>query len=339
MEQINVILKEHHMPKTDKLVVIGNPPFQMQSEAQKNREEFGAMQAKPIYHLFIEAIIDHLSPRYFSFIVPSRWMVGGMGLNDFRERMMNDKRMKYISHFPGEREVFPSVSIKGGTNYFLWDRNYNNMCTFEVAGTSTERYLNEYDIIIQDNNAMSILKKVKSISESWMNDRCFSNKPFGLPTNYKDWVEKGVPCYTQGKKVNYVDQHSYTDKYNIIGKWKVATSKAASGGSYSTDGMTSVCSVFFIIEPEAVCTETYIIVNVLDTKEEAENFITYMKTKFFRFMLSIRTITQDINKEKFAFVPDIGPYFVPTTDEKLYTMFNLTRQQQQYIESKIKELK
>jgi len=326
--------KELYMPRTDKLVVLGNPPYQSMDGGFK-------ASAMPIYHLFIEAIIDSLTPRYLSFIIPSRWMVSGKGLNDHRERMMNDKRMKYISHFPGEREVFPSVSIKGGVNYFLWDRDYEGMCTFEVQGTSTERYLNEYDVIIQDNNALAILKKVKNLSSKFINNTCFSSKPFGLRTFYSDWVDTGVPCYTQGKIVKYVADESYTDKNGIIGKWKVATSKATSEGNINPDksGAMSIATNFFIIEPNAICTETYIIVNAFDTKEEAENFIIYMKTKFFRFMLGIRTITQDINTEKFAFVPDIGQYYLPTSDEKLYKMFNLTRQQQNYIESKIKELK
>ena len=330
------MVKEQYMPKTEKLVVLMNPPYQMQSEAQKNREEFGSMQAKPIYHKFVETVIDCLNPIYLSAIVPSRWMVGGMGLSSFRERMMNDKRIKQINHFPGENEIFPTVRIKGGVNYFLWDRGYKGTCEFNVGGTSISRNLNEYNIIVQDNNAISILEKVKKVSQLWISSKCLSSKPFGLPTNYSNWVESGVPCYTRGKIVKYVCPDSYTDKNNIINRWKVATS---AGINPNSSGDFEVYNTLFIAEPGYICTETYIVVNAFDTQEEAENFATYMKTRFFRFMLGIRCRTQHINTEKFAFVPDIGPYHLPITDEKLYTMFNLTRQQQTYIESKIKELK
>ena len=84
--------------KFNKLAVIANFPYQMQTEAQANREG-GKQQAKPIYHLFIEGVIDNIKPDYFASINPSRWMVGGMGLDKHRERMMNDTRIKKIVHF------------------------------------------------------------------------------------------------------------------------------------------------------------------------------------------------------------------------------------------------
>jgi len=324
------------MPKTEKLVVLMNPPYQMQSEAQKGNQANGSV-AKSIYHLFVETVIDHLNPRYFSFIIPSKWMV--VGNDDFKNRMKEDKKLKKIFHFPGEREVFPTVSIKGGVSYSLWDKEYNGPCEFNAGGATTERYLNEYAIIVQDNNAIGVLKKIKANSKNWVSNSVLSTNPFGLPTNYKNWVESGVPCYTRGKIVKYACIGSHTDKNNIISRWKVALSGATVEGATFNGNVRTYINGGFIVEPGAICTETYIIVNTFDTKEEAENFITYMKTKFFRFMLGIGTVTQRVTKEKFVFVPDITDYFSKWDDEKLNKMFNLTRQQQNYIDSKIKELK
>lgn len=333
MEQLGTIIKERYMPKTDKLVVLGNPPYQKYT-TEKDVGEGGNNQAKPIYHLFVDAIIEHLKPKYFSFIIPSRWMVGGMGLDNFRNKMMNDRRIKKISHFKGEREIFPTVLIKGGVNYFFWDRDYDGKCTFEVAGTTTERYLNDYDIIIQDNNAIGILEKVKNVAKEWMNKPWNIQNPFNIFTTFKNWVESGVPCYTQRKQIKYVAEKDYIDKNNIIGKWKVCTSK---GINPNSKGDFEVYNTLFISEPNSICTETYRVVNIFDTEEEAENFVTYMKTRFFRFMLGIRVLTQNISKESFSFVPDIKEYS-HMDDEKLYKMFNLTKQQQSYIEGKIKEI-
>src|ERR1039458_3662609 len=102
------------------LCVIQNPPYQMDDGG------FGS-SAKPIYHTFIETMIDGLSPNYLVSINPSRWMVGGKGLDEFRERMIKDRRMDTIVHFPGNNEVFPSVSIAGGVNYFLWDKSRDGL--------------------------------------------------------------------------------------------------------------------------------------------------------------------------------------------------------------------
>ena len=339
MEQINVILKDKYMPKTDKLVVFGNPPFQMQSDIQKGREGVGKIQAKPIYNIFIEAIIDHLNPRYFSFIVPSRWMVGGMGLDSFRERMMSDRRIKQIAHFPGENDIFPTVSIAGGVNYFLWDRGYNGVCTFEVAGTSIERYLNEYDIILQDNNALPILTKILSKNNSSIVKEVSSINPFGVKGNFSNWVLDGIKCYAQYKEIKYINENDISNKNGYINKWKVCVAHIRNEGASFTGTKWKLLKTPFIVEPNAVCVDTYIVIKTFDCKEEADNFITYRNTQFFRFILSLRVVSQHISKDCYTWVPDVGPYYTPITDEKLYKIFNITRQQQQYIESKIKEIK
>jgi hypothetical protein len=323
--------------KLNKVAVIANFPYQIQSEAQKAREG-GKSQAKPIYHLFIESVIDNINPDYFVSINPSKWMCGGMGLDSHRERMMNDRRMKKIVHFAGDKEVFNTVSIKGGVNYFLWMKEYDGECEFCHGNTSSKRFLNTHDIVLQDNNAFGILEKVMNNSTKFINQTCYGNKPFGLATNFSDFLDSGVKCMTVRQEEKFVNPNVFTDKHGIIGKWKVCTSKGASG-SYLADIRGAL--VTFIIEPNTICTETYIVVNTFDNKTDAENFNSYMKTKFFRFMLGLRVLTQDVNKEKFAWVPDMQDYSTTWSDEELLhnkKYFNFTRQEIEYIESKIKAI-
>jgi site-specific DNA-methyltransferase (adenine-specific) len=340
-ETIFNFLKNEDNMKFGKLAVIGNPPYQIQTEAQQAREggkQQGKQQAKPIYNLFIESIIDNLNPSYMVSINPSRWMTGGMGLDKFRERMMNDTRIKKIVHFSGECEVFPTVSIKGGVNYFLWQNDYNGKCEFVNGNTSNKRFLNTHDIILQDNNAFGILEKISHKSSHYISDMVFGIGVFGLNTNFDNWSGSGVKCYKIGNEVKYVKLTDMTDNHNIIGKWKVCTSKA---GNVTPDknGTVSIITTIFIVEPNSVSTNTYIVVNVFDSKNEAENFISYMKTKLFRFMLRLRASTHDINKKKFSWVPDVEDYSAPWTDAELYKKFNLSRQEVAYIESKIKTIK
>ena len=324
--------------KFNKVAVIANFPYQIQSEAQQNRStEGGKAQAKPIYHMFIESVIDNINPNYFVSINPSRWMCGGMGLDSHRERMMNDRRMKKIVHFAGDKEVFNTVSIKGGVNYFLWEKNYDGECEFCHGNTSSKRFLNTHDIVLQDNNAFGILEKVMNKSTKFINQTCYGNKPFGLATNFSDFLTSGVKCMTVRQEEKFVDPNAFTDKNGIIGKWKVCASK---GGNVTenSEGTRQVLSSIFILEPNTICTETYIVVNTFDNKKEAENFVSYMKSKFFRFMLGLRVLTQDINKKKFAWVPDMLDYSAPWTDKELLydtTIFNFTKQEREYIESKI----
>ena len=319
------------MPKTNNLVVFGNPPYQSEDGGH-------GKSAKPIYHLFVEAVIDSLNPRYLSFIIPSRWMAGGKGLDDHRTRMMKDKRMRSIKHFSGQTEVFHEVSITGGVNYFLWDREYNGKCNFN----GMHRYLDEYDIVVSDNKAVSILDKIRSShsAESFMDRKCLSSKPFGLRAAFEDWQDKGVPCYLRGKEIKFVDPTCFTDSNNVRDLWKVCLSEADGNSRVNPDseGKLSYAANFFVAEPGSICLETYVVVNAFKTKSEAENFVSYMKTKFFRFMLGIRVVTQHVNKDKFAFVPDLGDYSKPVTDAELYKKFGLSEEEIAYIESKIKAL-
>lgn len=325
--------------KFKKIAVVGNPPYQMQTEAQKNRSSEDA-QSKPLYHLFVEAIIDGICPDHFSMIIPSRWMVGGMGLNNHRERMMNDSRIKKIVHFPDSSNIFSTVDIKGGVNYYLWEKNYSGQCEFIVDGISTHRNLDQYDIILQDNNAITILEKVSKKCSNWLSTKVFSNKPFGIATNFKNWKESGIKCVSVGLKENFVAAVDVNDKNNIKGFWKVCMSKAGDGGFGNPDknGKCSVIGRTFILEPNQICTETYIVVNIFEDKQSCENFITYINTKFFRFMLGLRVMTQDVNKEKFSWVPDMENYTKEYTDEYLYKKFGLNEEEISYIESKIKEI-
>jgi site-specific DNA-methyltransferase (adenine-specific) len=71
-------------------VIVGNPPYQMDAD--------GGNRTMPIYNIFVDEA-KKLDPRYLSFIIPSRWMAGGLGLNDFRNEMLADKRIRKISDF------------------------------------------------------------------------------------------------------------------------------------------------------------------------------------------------------------------------------------------------
>jgi len=321
-------------------VIFSNPPYQIQSENQKNRIGGGSIQAKPIYHEIVMYAIDFLKPRYLCMITPSRWMVGGMGLGQYRAKMLADKRIKVIQDFPGERSVFPSVQITGGVSYFLWDREYNGLCEFN----GSIRDLNEFDVLVRDNISCQILRKVISKTSYFCNGKVFPNKPFGLATNFNDWVPEGTPgaikCYTVGKVIRIVKKGCYTDVNNVESLWKVCCPRAA-GNHQLPDkkGFKNVLMNLFVIPPNQICLETYIVAGAFETKKEAENYLSYMKTRFYRIMLSLRVVSQDINTQKFTWVPDFGSYDHAYTDEEMYQHFSLTKKEIEHIEKTIKAIK
>lgn len=318
------------MPKTNNLVVFGNPPYNSGSNGK---------DSKPIYNLFVEAILDNINPRYLSFIIPSKWMVGGKIPESYRKRMMADKHHKVIRHFTGDDSVFgKSALIKGGVNYFLWDREHNGKCLFYNGADDKNgmlRHLDDYEIVVQDNKALPIVDRVLAMHKGpYLKDTVLSSKPFGLRSDYNGFLATGVPCYCIRKTVNFVSPTAYTDKANVLGKWKVCTSK---GINPNSEGHFDKYNSLFIAEPGAICTETYLVINCFDTQEESQCFIEYMNTKLFRFLLGENLAgNQNLSKENFAWVPDLGSYTTAPTDEQLFKQFGLSTGEIEYINRRIK---
>src|SRR6266436_3707113 len=101
-------------------VIIGNPPYQLTDDG------FGA-SAIPIYNRFVEQA-KALEPRLLTMVIPSRWLFGGRGLDEFRKTMLTDNRIRKLVDYPDSRQVFPSVDVAGGICYFLWDRDNRGNC-------------------------------------------------------------------------------------------------------------------------------------------------------------------------------------------------------------------
>lgn len=322
-ETLNEIVNGAGM-KFGTLAVVGNPPYNANSNGK---------DSIPLYHLFTESVIDALNPDYFSFIIPSRWMVGGKGLDKHRTRMMNDRHMKKIVHFSGSFSVFNSVEIAGGVNYFMYEKSHNAQCEFVENGNSRIRNLNEFDIIIQDNTQYDIVKKVRALNQKPIN--VFPSKPFGLRSDFSNWSNQGLKCVSVDRKEHYVSPNDFNDKHKILNKYKVVIGKA---NNDTNPNLFRVLAKPIVLNADEICTETFLVVGVFDTINEANNFASYVITKFFRFMVLAHKNTQNMCQDTFTFVPDVIDYTAPWTDKELYKKFNLTRQDIAYIESKIKAI-
>lgn len=320
------------MPKFD--IVIGNPPYQTQSDKQQNIKGNNSAQATPIYNKFIEKIKEELDPKYLAFIIPSRWFAGGIGLDKFRKKMQTIMGLKLIKDFFNSKTVFKEVEIVGGVCYFLSERGYSGSCKFISDNDNIwKNNLSKYDIVIRDEVVKNILDKILNHNNFFgLDKKVLPRKPFNLPTNFNNFAKKetGIKCYGRFRKLENIQKNKFTDKHNILNKWKVMAGKA--DGTKYRDAPNNI----FVAKPNEISTETYLILNTFNTEKETDNFVKYAKTHFFEFMLRIRAITQDFNKNKYSYVPDQLDYTVEYTDKFLYKKYGFTQKEINFIENKFK---
>ena len=315
-------------------VIIGNPPYQLDTGGS-------GRQAKPIYQHFVMQA-KKLNPRFLCMIIPSRWFAGGMGLNEFRDEMLNDNRLRKIVDYLDAKECFPGVDIAGGVCYFLWEKDNRGDChvinKFKDKEFSSRRSLNEFDTFVRLDPAVSIIKKIQSKQEEKLTKIISATRPFGLKTSDRP-TAKGDLYLISSKGEGPISSSKVTAGKEMISKWKVMTSKTSHdhAGQPDKDGKRRVLSRVEILKPEQICTESYIILGAFTTKKRAENCLKYVKTSFVRFLVSTLSFSQDITRKRFAYVP-LADFDKEWTDEKLYKKYKLTKDEIEFIESIIRPM-
>ena len=319
--------------------IVGNPPYQVNVGVEK--ENF----AIPIFGKFV-SIAKQLSPKYVSMIMPSRWFTGGRGLDDFRKEMLNDERVSYIKDFIDSRECFPSVDIAGGICYLLWDNGHTGNCLYASVHnemtSSAYRKLNEYDIFIRRNDALSIIKKAQSLGESSMSQTISTQTPFGFITTFRgqDTAFPGaITLIGSNNSITYVKKEEVSKNQSWIPKYKVIFNMASAehAGTPDRNGFYGVLCNIKIINPNEVCSQTFLVGNTVDTIEEAINCSTYLRTKFVRYLVQQTMTSQHLGAEKFRFVP-IQDFSKPWSDAELYKKYGLSSAEIDCIESMIKPM-
>ena len=317
-------------------VIIGNPPYQL-SDGGNNAS------ATPIYQLFIQQA-KKLSPRYLTMIVPSRWFAGGKGLDSFRNEMIADTRIRELHDYLNASDCFGNgVEIKGGVCYFLWDRDNRGDCLVATHNSSgiisqQKRYMKigDNDVFIRRNEAVSILEKVSAFKEDSFSTIVSSRRPFGLPTNITGSKTRGscdVILYQRGGTAFY-PLSGLTKNQEWINKYKIYITKAYNAGD---DYPHQILNKPIFGDKGTCCTETYIVLGPFESEKITNNVISYVCTKFFRFLVSLKKISQDATQRVYEFVP-MQDFTKTWIDAELYEKYGLTEEEIAFIESMIKPM-
>ncbi len=335
--------------------IVGNPPYQIMATGEANGSD-------PIYHLFIDAACK-LGEKV-SFIHPARFLFNaGKTPKDWNEKMLNDEHYKVVQYWANSGDVFPTVDIKGGVAVTYWDKNK----TFEKIGTFTSYpELNGIKKKAAPTEEINSLMSIMYNQTNFDLDVLLKEHPEyikGIGSEGKDRrLEKNIfdkiPLFTEEKsneddiKILGVikNKRSYRfipRKYLDISHENLMKYKVLVPRSNGSGAIGEVLSTPILGEPILGYTRTFLGIGAFDSKEEAENALKYVKTKFARTMLGILKITQDNPIETWRLVPlqdftansDIDwSKSIPEIDKQLYKKYGLSAEEISFIESKVREM-
>ena len=321
-------------------LIVGNPPYQLSDGG------FGK-SAAPIYQDFVEQA-KALDPRYLTMIIPSRWFSGGKGLDDFRDAMLNDDRLRSITDYLNASDVFAGIGLKGGVCYFLWNRDNRGECTVTThfkdhAPSVATRPLLEAgtETFIRFNQGVSILKKVlEQEAPGSFAELVSARKPFGLDTTFKGndrrRNETDYVIYQNGC-TGYVGRDEVQSGTEWIDAWKIFVSYAAPGTGNRDTYPHRIISTPFIGQPGEISTETYLAIGPFETRTEVDSALSYLKCRFTRFLILLHKASQHVTKKVYSFVPQQS-WDRTWTDEELYAKYGLTDEEIAFIESIVRPM-
>jgi site-specific DNA-methyltransferase (adenine-specific) len=278
--------KEWGVEKYD--LVMGNPPF---------NTEFTEKGASPLYHFFIEMMIDRC--KYMTFLTPSKWFSGGKGLSLFRNFMLQRNDIVVLQQIDDASKVFSQkVDIKGGINYFIKSSSHSGKCIFNGIAID----LSKYDVLVKPKYIDLLDKIIKQTKERLITSRYCSSSYYGIETNDKRLqsvnIDESYTCFVSSKKdknrTMYVAKNSLTipkEKRH----WKVVTPRTSGEGF---DGFGKI----FIADPNTVYTSSYIGFKVKN-KQEAISLKSYLECKLPNYLLSIRKISHFIDERTCMWIP------------------------------------
>ena len=340
--------------------VVGNPPYQEKKSSDKTINN-GAF-ASALYPSFID-LATNISSSYISLITPSRWMTRvGQGITDaWVDKMLYGNHFIKMHDYLDATECFNNVEIKGGVNYFLFKGDYKGECQYTLhqkgKNITIDTYLDPIDsgVVIRDSMAIRIINKIIAVEGTYFKNKCFVSMV--SPKHYFDKGELLSSNWTGYSKLQdeehciklYVNKRLESSGYGWIKVTEVPKCQSTiplhkiyipkSGGS-GTDAI--ILGTPFYGEPNSVCSYTYLVIGYNAethnfSHEECMNIITYIKSRFFRYLVSIKKKTQDNPRDVFQFVP-MQDFSHPWTDEELYEKYSLDLFEREYIESSIKPM-
>lgn len=313
--------------------IVGNPPYQFSTGG-------GQSQGTPVYDKFVLFSIS-LKPEFLSLIIPSRWFAGGFpSLDLLRKKIVEENKLKLIVNYFDARDLFPTVDIKGGICFFLYEKDHKGLTKFinikrngDVSIAERQLQENRMDSIIRDNEAVSIINKILNsnfasfasiVSPLWVN----STKSTYETLHKQKEREDDIFAYVL-KNSGYIDNDELKKGREYVDKWKLFVPRSIGSADVTKDRIKTILG-----EPNTCCSGTYLIIGTFKNKEEALNCQSYINTKFFHFLLSLKKVSQDTVKKCYELIP-MQNFDRKYNDKYLFDKYKLNEKEQEYIEKTV----
>ncbi len=328
---------------------IGNPPYQEDRRGDTNT-------TLPVYHDFMEAAYE--LAKSVELITPARFLFNaGRTPKEWNDKMLNDKHLKVLSYMPDSAEVFNGVEIKGGVaiTYRDSDKSFGAIGTFTthdelnsliqkiVPHVSEGKSLESISFVATKFNTSNLFSDYPQYSghERRMSSNVLTFDCFHKTQQNNDVMIYGILGGQRSKR--YISQMYVDSNDPVLAKYKIVTPKADGKGSLG-ETLTNP----EILPPQSGFTHTFLGIGCFDTGYEATACLKYIKTKFARTLLGVLKITQDLNANKWKYVPlqDFTPssdidwsQSVANIDRQLYKKYGLSESEIEFIETHVKEMK
>ncbi len=340
------------------IVVIGNPPYQ--GETSGDNKTF----AKPVYNLFLESFWQACNR--VMMIHPARCLFNaGATPNAFNKKLLNDEHIKVILYEPNCKNIFPDADIKGGVAVTYRDQNkifgkIEVFIPFPELKSIWQKVFHRKDF--KSFSEIMYGQMSYQLSEKAYED--FPDLPERLPrrtdTALRTNAFEVMPDIFLTEKPNDGNEYvifegrfdnrrvkrfvrrDYIIDIFILHKYKVFIAKSNNVGNLGETLVTPLVGL-----PLVGCTQTYISVGAFDSAAETDHCLKYIKTKFARVLLGILKITQDNPPATWKYVPlqdftndsDIDwSRSVAEIDLQLYQKYNLSQEEIDFIETKVRAM-
>ncbi len=356
----NRLTKKQDNMKFD--VIIGNPPYQ--DETIGDNDTF----APPVYHFFLDTA--YKVGKVVLLVHPARFLFNaGSTPKSWNKKMLSDTHFKVLDYQAEVSRVFPNTNINGGIAITYHDESkeygaievfaqFNELNLIRKNVTSNHYFMSFSDIVTSAyayhlteevyKEHPEVKGKLSKGHDYDLKSNIFEVMPevfTNTKTNEDDllvWGRENNQRATKWVKRSYITGPSSMDKNKIF--------LAGADGAAGTIGKPVPARIIGVPSLGTTCsiaTESFISIGAFDTEQEAKNAMKYIKSRFARTMISILKVTQAITPEKWKFVPlqdftsssDIDwSKTIQEIDQQLYRKYGLTKEEIEFIETKVKEM-